>query len=335
VLRAAVIRPGSWFAVIRRVRRAYRFKHRRPSHLLRPRRYTDKIQWRKLFDRNPIFAVLCDKLAARDFIADRVGAEYLAQLLWHGNDPAQIPFDALEPPFVVKSTHGSGHAIIVGASQAFDRDSIRATARAWLEQCYGTVMNEPGYIPVPRRLVIERQIMTAEKTRPPERRMFVFDGRVGVINTVIVEDGQLRNGAFHTPAWERLPWYFTRDLAQRPFPRPKLLDEMISVASRIGAGVDHVRVDLYDCGDRFWVGETTVYPWSGLASFIPDNADYELGELWQLRNPIARAAACVWAGAWATLPTARAAEMGSPARDTWARTAVSTDVVLRSVPPAE
>ncbi len=175
-------------------------------------------------------------------------------------------------------------------------------------------MNEPGYIHVPRRLIVERQIMTAEKTRPPERRLFVFDGTVGVINTVIVEDGQIRNGAFHTPGWDRLPWYFTRDLAHVAFPRPALLDEMIRVASRIGAGLDHVRVDMYDCGDRFRVGETTVYPWSGLASFIPDEADYRLGELWKLSNPIARAIASVRMGPWAIRPAAASSAADPPAQ---------------------
>jgi hypothetical protein len=293
---AAVVRLRRWFGAIRRVRRAYRCQHGRSSHLLRPRRYTDKMQWRKLFDLNPVFAILCDKLATRDFVANRVGLEYLAPLLWHGDDPAQIPFDRLEPPFVLKSTHGSGHTIIIGNGQMVDRDAIRATAAAWLKHDHGALIDEPGYVHVPRRLVVERQIMTAEKTRPPEQRLFVFDGTVGVVNTVIVEDGQIRNGAFHTPGWDRLAWYFTRDMAHVAFPRPALLDAMIRVASRLSTGLDHVRVDIYDCGDRFWVGEMTVYPWSGLASFVPDDADYRLGEFWKLRNPMLRAVAGVLRG---------------------------------------
>ncbi len=57
----------------------------------------------------------------------------------------------------------------------------------------------------------------------------MFDGKVGAINTVFVEDGLLRNGAFHTVCWQNLGWFFTRKVAQE-FPRPERLDEMIKLA---------------------------------------------------------------------------------------------------------
>ena len=67
-------RLGQWALAIRRVRADYRnFTGRTPS-LLRPRRFTEKMQWRKLFELDPIFAVLSDKLAARDYVAARIGA---------------------------------------------------------------------------------------------------------------------------------------------------------------------------------------------------------------------------------------------------------------------
>lgn len=63
-----------WCAAIYRVRAAYiREHHGHKPRLLRPGRFTEKMQWRKLFDLNPIYAVITDKLASRDFIAERVG----------------------------------------------------------------------------------------------------------------------------------------------------------------------------------------------------------------------------------------------------------------------
>ena len=59
----------SLIATAFRVRRAYLEKHGRAPRLLRPRRFTEKIQWRKLFDFNPLFPTLCDKIAVRDYIA--------------------------------------------------------------------------------------------------------------------------------------------------------------------------------------------------------------------------------------------------------------------------
>jgi hypothetical protein len=128
--------------------------------------------------------------------------------------------------------------------------------------------------------MIEETIVTAEGARPDEIRLFVFDGKVAAINTVFVEDGKIRNGAFHTPEWALLDWRFSRTV-DREFERPLRLDDMIAVAERLGAGLDHVRVDIYDCGDRFWIGELTLYSWSGYSRFSPDEADLALGAHWK------------------------------------------------------
>src|SRR5258708_26036334 len=93
---------------LRRVVKDYHQAFRRYPNLLRPKRFTEKMQWRKLFDRDPLFAVLSDKIIVRDFIASRVASSFLPDLLWTGDDPDKIPFDALEPPYIVKCTHASG-----------------------------------------------------------------------------------------------------------------------------------------------------------------------------------------------------------------------------------
>jgi Ser/Thr protein kinase RdoA (MazF antagonist) len=68
---------------------------------------------------------------------------------------------------------------------------------------------------------------------------------------------------------------------------------MIRAAERIAAGFDHLRVDFYDCGDRIHIGEVTVYPWSGLSRFNPDEADAMLGAYWTIRRPLRRAAMAI------------------------------------------
>lgn len=266
-----------------RVRRAYARAHGRPLRLFRPRRFTEKIQWRKIFDFNPVFPVLCDKLAVRDYIAARVGTEHVIPLLWSGT-PEDIPFDRVAPPYFLKSTHSSGQVVMIDRGEVPDKAAIRARAERWLAIDHGAAYDEPGYGPVPPRLMIEETVTTPDGARPDEIRLFVFDGRVAVINTVFVENGKIRNGAFHTRDWTRLSWHFTRT-SDRDFPRPIRLDEMIALAERLGEGLDHVRVDVYDCGDRFWVGELTLYSWSGYSRFNPDEADLELGAHWRTRMP--------------------------------------------------
>ena len=39
--------------------------------------------------------LFCDKIASRDYIADRVGIDKLPELLWVGDKLEEIPFDDL------------------------------------------------------------------------------------------------------------------------------------------------------------------------------------------------------------------------------------------------
>jgi hypothetical protein len=280
-----------WLRTIRRVRAVYARAHGRRLRLFRPLRFTEKMQWRKLFDRNELLTVFCDKLATRDWIAARIGAEYLVTLYWAGG-AEEIPFAVLAPPYFLKSSHASGQVMLVTAERALDSAAIQACAAKWLQINFFSVGGEPGYKHVPRRLMAEKVLLAQNGGPPEERRLFVFDGKVAVINTVFVEDGQVRNGAFHTPGWDRLDWHFTRQVA-REFPRPRRLDEMIRIAEILGAGVDHIRVDIYDCGDRIFVGELTPYSWSGLSRFNTNAADTALGSHWRIRRPVRRAIAAM------------------------------------------
>ena len=163
-------------------------------------------------------------------------------------------------------------------------------ARLWLGRCHGIAADEPGYVGVPRRLLVERLLTLPDGSPPMERKIYVFNGRAAVVNTVFVEAGRLRNGAFHTPEWERLSWRITRDLTAMIFPRPPMLPALLVAAERFAAGLEHVRVDFYDCGDRFWVGELTAYPLAGHAVLSPYEADFFMGAFWQLPWPRCRAA---------------------------------------------
>ncbi len=300
-----------WPAAVRQVCAAYRERHGRLPGLLRPRRYSEKMQWRKLFDFNPGYTVFCDKLAVRDFIAARLGPAVLTPLLWAGDNADDIPFAALAPPYVLKSSHACGHTEIVKAGTVADAPALRATARWWLGHCHGAGMNENGYRAVPHRLMVERLVTAPDGTPPLERRFFMFDGKVGVINTVFVEDGVVRNGAFHTPAWQRLGWHFNR-FVPGDFAVPPRLAEMMAAAQLLAAGHEHLRVDIFDAGERFWVGEVTVYAWSGLSVFNPDQADFQLGALWRLARPWRRAVATMLA--YGADGARRAAQIPPPAR---------------------
>jgi hypothetical protein len=272
-----------WLRAIRRIYITYHNSYGFYPSLIFPARYTEKMQWRKLFDLNPVFSVLCDKLAVRDFVRERVGQELLIPLLWFGDDPSAIPFDTLEPPYILKSSHASGHAIIVENKASLDETTIRETARNWLTWNHGKALDEPGYIHVPHALLIEKLLLNGDGSTPLEHKVLVFDGVARVILTVTVSaKNRARFESYHTADWIELPWTILHPLGQSLKP-PRRLEEIIEIAERLGAGFDHVRIDLYECDDRIYAGEMSVYSYSGLRPITPDSADFVLGAYWKIR----------------------------------------------------
>lgn len=284
-----VSRLRDWFGAIHRVRRAYRHVHGSNVRLLQPRTFSEKMQWRKLFDLDPRYAILSDKLAVRDFAARRVAPELLIPVLWSGDDPDAVPFDSLDTPYVIKSTHACEHVLIVRRREELDIADARETFRNWLAYDHGTVRDEPGYVPVPRGLIVERMLTCADGSLPIERRLYVFDGVVRIVQTLFGVAGYPRHGAFHDRDWQRLNWYLISAPDPGRFPRPKCYEQLVAAAECLGEGFDHVRVDFYETDDQIWVGELSLYTFSGLFRFNPTEADEILGSFWNLQEPARRA----------------------------------------------
>ena len=267
----------------------YRRVFGRFPNLLRPQRFTEKMQWRKLFDLNPLYAVLSDKIAARDFIAARVGAQWLPPLLWTGDSPNDIPFERMKPPYILKCNHGCGFNIIATSSTKLDREDTRQKLGSLLTRNFGKGVREPGYMPIRPRLLAEHLMLETDGSPPHEHKIMVFDGRARFVWTIVVNRDRSRFDAFHTLDWRPLGWRFHNQRHEGELPRPEQLDKFIELAEAIGTGFDHIRVDFYEWNNRPIVGELTLYSQSGLNHFFPDNVDFTLGHWWKLPRPACRA----------------------------------------------
>ncbi len=82
-------------------------------NLKNPRAYTEKIQWRKLYDRDPLIIETTDKLKVREYVERKIGKHVLTRIYWVGKDPADVPFDSLPNSFVLRTNHGCGFNIFV------------------------------------------------------------------------------------------------------------------------------------------------------------------------------------------------------------------------------
>ena len=123
---------------------------------------------------------------------------------------------------------------------------------------------------VPHRILVEKLLLRRDGTPPLERKIFVFDGKARVVQSVMVSaEDRARFVSHHTLDWVELPFTVTHPRPARPPDLPRAMDDFIEIAERLGAGLDHVRVDMYECDEKIYVGEMTLYPTRALSRSSP------------------------------------------------------------------
>ncbi|MBM4407591.1 MAG: hypothetical protein FJ038_03105 [Chloroflexi bacterium] len=264
----------------------------------RPRTLSEHVRHRMTFDRRPILATCCDKRAAREFVAERVGRDVLPALHAVVADVSELDRRALPREFVLKPSHASGGVIVVSEAAPLDApqprptfswhwyhvhpdrldwDAVTATARQWLSRRYGAWTLEWGYLGVPRRLMVKELLDHV----PDDIKLLVFDGVPRALFRVSGRgSGDLRT-EFFTSDWQSLDLRVNDSRPpDRTLPRPPTLERMLDVGARIGRGLDFIRVDLYDVQGRVVFGELTAYPFGGLPAFQPSSFEAEFGGYW-------------------------------------------------------
>ncbi len=264
--------PATRWAPVLRLHLLYLARHRRLLSLSRPIRFTELVQHRKLFGRDPRLPGLIDKLAVKSFVAEKVGSAWVTPTLWSGSElPAAPPSTKT---CVVKSRHGCNQMAVL-APDAANWNDIRHRARFWMKRAYGGWLDEWGYRHVPRGLLIEPFIGTPP-VLPVDYKLFVFHGRVEAIQVHLDRAGNHRWWLFDR-AWKPL----SHRLPAGTIRPPKTLAQMIEGAEILAAGFDFVRIDLYDAGTVPRFGEMTFYPGSGLYRLDPPDLDLKFGDLWR------------------------------------------------------
>lgn len=247
-----------------------------------PRNFTDKVQVRKLYDRDPRFPVMVDKHAVKKLVRDRVGEDYVIGTLWVGRDLSEVDWTTIRLPVVVKPTHGSGQGVFLEKQADIDTLLESDLPDKWLETRHHRHNREWAYGEFEPKLIIEEMLQGATDA-PDDYRFFVFSGKVRLIAVRLRREG-VSYEAFFSPDGTRLDLQTGyRTSASGDVELPASLARMIRVAEQVACDTDFVRVDLYALEDRVFVGELTLYPGGGFPGCVPDAWDRKLGDMWDLR----------------------------------------------------
>jgi len=255
-----------------------------PLDLKNPQSIDEKVNWKKIYDRNPLLPLTADKYQVRSYIQEILGEdkakEHLIPLLYVTDKPETIPFERLPSSFIVKPNHASGRYIIVEDGK-FNKEEIIHTCKKWLVTPYGLDKLEWAYKPIKRVIVVERLLREEKINILKEFKLHMFRGRCKLIAFVYDRINNF-SMSFFDEKWNKLSVRIQSHPYAPKIEKPKNFELMIELAEKLSRPFDYIRVDLYNLKGKIFIGELTHYPASGMDKFEPVSFSYELGNHWKL-----------------------------------------------------
>jgi len=241
-----------------------------------PQTYSEKLQWLKVYDRNPLYTQLVDKYEVRKFIAERIGENYLIPCLGVWDHFDEIDFDKLPSQFVLKCTHDSGGLIICKDKSKLDRNRAKKKIEHCLKRNYFLNYREWPYKDVNPRIIVEQYTVDESGYELKDYKIFCFDGEPKAMY-IVTDRGTDTKFDFFDTNFHHLPFTNGYPNADKEIRKPENFEKMLRIAGELSRGMPQVRVDLYNVSGTIFFGEMTFYHMSGIMPFEPESWDYKFG----------------------------------------------------------
>jgi len=254
----------------------YKFykKMKKQLNLDNPQTFNEKLQWLKLYDRNPEYTKMVDKYEVKKYVAEKIGEEYIIPTLGVWNKFEDIDFERLPNQFVLKCTHDSGGVVICKDKSTFDFNAANKKLSRSLKRNYFWKGREWPYKNVKPRIIAEKYI----SNDLIDYKFMCFNGNVKC--SFVCTDRFSNNGlhvTFFDRDWNVMPFERHYPHLKEGIPRPKTYGLMLELSEKLSTKIPFVRVDFYEFEGNLFFGELTFYPGNGLEEFTPEEWDYRIG----------------------------------------------------------
>lgn len=267
----------------------FRFKMGYWPNLKEPKTFVEKINWLKLHDRNPEYTKMVDKYQVKQYVAQKIGQEYIIPTLGVWERPEDINFNVLPNQFVLKTTHGggSGGVVVCKDKKTFDKKKAFDKLRDSLASDIYRNLREWPYKNVKKQIIAEKYMMPSDKVYDPtydltDYKFFCFNGEPKYCQ--VIRDRHTRESIdFFDMGWNHLEFVGLLSSKQpcytNPITKPVCFEQMKEICKKLSTGIHFLRVDLYAIDGKVYFGELTFYPASGIGMFQPEDWNEKFGKL--------------------------------------------------------
>ncbi len=257
----------------------YRIKLKRKLNIENPKRYTEKLQWYKLYYRNEKMPICVDKYMVRQYIEEKGLADILVKLYSVCESSEELDFAALPDKFILKTTNGSGTNIICRDKSKFNEGELKKKINGFFNQSSASAGREWAYAKGKPRVIVE-ELLEDDSTSDGsicDYKFLCFGGKPEYVVYDVDRFTNHKRNIYDTN-WNNLHIASDCPCSDVEYPKPENLDKMLEIAQILSQDFPAVRVDLYNIGGKIYFGELTFFPWSGYVQYTPDEFDFEMGE---------------------------------------------------------
>lgn len=240
-------------------------------NLEKPHTFNEKLQWLKLYNRDPKYTQMVDKFEAKTVAENILGNDYIIPTLGVWNRFEDIDFSSLPDRFVLKTTNGGGGGgvIICRDKNNLNLASVAEQLNSSLkENIYHQFKEWPYKNVIPR--ILAEKFMVDESGELRDYKFYCFNGEPKVFLVASERfSGHRTYFDYFDMEGNHLP--FTQGGMNNPITPtlPSTFEEMKQVAMKLSHGLPHVRIDLYSVDEKVYFGEFTFFDSSGFEKFTP------------------------------------------------------------------
>ncbi len=251
--------------------------------LKNPKTFNEKLQWLKLYNHNPAYTVMVDKVKAKEYVAGIIGEEHIIPTLGVWDDPDDIDFDALPNQFVLKCNHNSGTGMCICRDKSkLDIEKVKAELRKGLKENYFMRWREWPYKNVPRKILAEKFMVDESGTELKDYKIFCFNGEPRYCQ-VISDRNTDEKIDFYDMHWKRLVGLVGLNdkvhNSESAIPCPESFEDMKLMASLLAKSIPFSRIDFYEINHQAYFGEITFFPATGFGNFNPREWNVKMGDM--------------------------------------------------------
>lgn len=257
----------------------YRRKLGRKLNLDSPVDFNEKISYLSLCTDTSAWTPLADKYLVREYVEKKGLAHLLIPLLGVWDDPGNIDFSKLTPPYVLKTNSGWDNNIFV-KRQLSDTATVVKRLKKAIAKPFGYASAELHYTRIKRKIIAEKMLdsndQDFESKSLIDYKILCIHGRPQYVMVIYDRDNDKHTATTELKSvdWQDLRHCLIETVSSKhgyKALRPALLTDMLRYAEILSADFPVVRVDFYQVGGKVYFGELTFTPASGSNDSITED----------------------------------------------------------------